>query len=40
VNLHLELCLEIYETGIIPDIEMTVEDPLSDDVDGGPSLCL
>ena len=36
-NLNLEQCLELYETGMIPwDIEMTVEEPLSDDEDGVP----
>jgi hypothetical protein len=36
-NLKLEQCLELYETGMLPwDIEMTVEDPLSDDEDGVP----
>jgi hypothetical protein len=37
VNLNLEQGLELYESGMIPwDIEMTAEDPLSDDVDGLP----
>ena len=36
-NLKLEQCLELYETGMLPwDIEMTVEEPLSDDEDGVP----
>jgi hypothetical protein len=42
-NLHLEHRLELYEAGMLPwDLEMTVEEPLSDDEDedGGPSLCL
>ena len=34
-NLKLEQCLELYEVGLIPwDIEMTVEEPVSDDEDG------
>ena len=34
-NMKLEQCLDLYETGLIPwDIEMTVEDDLSDDEDG------
>ena len=37
VNLNLEQCLEFYESGMLPwDIEMTVEETLSDDVDGVP----
>ena len=33
----VEQCLEIYETGMFPwDIEMTVEESLSDDEDGVP----
>ena len=36
-NLKLEQRLELYEAGILPwDIEMTVEEPLSDDEDGVP----
>ncbi len=36
-NLKIEQCLELYEDGLFPwDIEMTVEEPLSDDVDGVP----
>ena len=36
-NLQLEQCLERYETGILPwDIEMTVQEPWSDDEDGVP----
>ncbi len=36
-NLQLEHRLEFYETGMFPwDIEMTVEEPLSDDEDGVP----
>jgi hypothetical protein len=36
-NLQFEYRLEIYETGMIPwDIEMTVEESLSDDEDGVP----
>ena len=36
-NLKLEHRLEMYETGLLPwDIEMTVEEPLSDDEDGPP----
>ena len=36
-NLKLEQCLQIYEAGLLPwDIEMTVEEPLSDDEDGTP----
>ncbi len=36
-NLKLEQRLEMYEAGLIPwDIEMTVEDPVSDDDDGPP----
>ena len=37
INLHLDQCLEFYEAGILPwDIEMTVEESLSDDEDGVP----
>ena len=37
VNLKLEQCLEFYETSLLPwDIEMTVEEPVSDDEDGSP----
>ncbi len=36
-NLKLEQRLELYEAGMLPwDIEMTVEEPLSDDEDGIP----
>ena len=36
-NLKLEQSLQFYETGLLPwDIEMTVEEPLSDDEDGAP----
>ncbi len=36
-NLILEQSLEMYETGLLPwDIEMTVEEPVSDDDDGSP----
>jgi hypothetical protein len=36
-NLKLEQRLEMYEVGLLPwDIEMTVEEPLSDDDDGPP----
>ncbi len=36
-NLKLEQCLHLYETGLLPwDIEMTVEESLSDDEDGVP----
>jgi hypothetical protein len=36
-NLKLEESLELYEAGMLPwDIEMTVEDSLSDDEDGVP----
>ena len=36
-NLHLQQCLEIYETGLFPwDIEMTTEESLPDDEDGNP----
>ena len=36
-NFKLEQRLELYEAGMLPwDIEMTVEEPLSDDVDGVP----
>ena len=36
-NLKLEQFLELYEAGMLPwDIEMTVEEPLSDDEDGVP----
>ena len=36
-NLKLAQHLELYEAGMLPwDIEMTVEDPLSDDKDGVP----
>jgi hypothetical protein len=36
-NLKLERCLELYETGMLPwDIQMTVEESLSDDKDGVP----
>ena len=36
-NLKLEQRLELYEAGLFPwDIEMVVEDPLSDDEDGAP----
>ena len=36
-NLKFEQRLEIYESGVLPwDIEMTVEEPLSDDEDGVP----
>ena len=36
-NLKLEHRLEFYESGLTPwDIEMTVEDPLSDDEDRSP----
>ena len=34
-NLKLEQRLELYEAGMLPwDIQMTVEEPLSDDKDG------
>jgi hypothetical protein len=37
-NLKLEQCLELYESGQLPwDIEMVVEEPLSDDEDGPPN---
>ncbi len=37
VNLKLEQSLEVYESGMLPwDIEMTVEESLSDDEDGVP----
>ena len=33
-NLQLEHCLELYVAGMLPwDLEMTVEEPLSDDED-------
>ena len=36
-NLLPEQCLELYESGMLPwDIEMTIEEPLSDDEDGVP----
>jgi hypothetical protein len=36
-NLKLEQRLEMYEAGLLPwDIEMTVEEPVSDDDDGAP----
>ena len=36
-NLKLEQRLQLYEAGLLPwDIEMTVEEPLSDDEDGAP----
>ncbi len=36
-NVKLEQCLQVYETGLLPwDIEMTVEEFLSDDEDGAP----
>jgi hypothetical protein len=36
-NLKLEQRLELYEVGMLPwDIQMTVEEPLSDDKDGVP----
>ena len=36
-NLQFEQSLEVYETGMLPwDIEMTVEEPLSDNEDGVP----
>ncbi len=36
-NLKLEERLEFYEAGMLPwDVEMTVEEPSSDDVDGVP----
>ena len=36
-NLKFEQRLEIYESGVLPwDIEMTVEEPVSDDEDGSP----
>ena len=36
-NLKLEQRLQIYETGLLPwDIEMTVEESVSDDEDGSP----
>ena len=36
-NLKLEQSLQFYETGLLPwDIEMTVEESLSDDEDGPP----
>jgi hypothetical protein len=36
-NLQLDHRLELYETGILPwNIEMTVEESLSDDEDGVP----
>ncbi len=36
-NLKLEQRLEFYETGLLPwDIEMTVEESLSDDENGAP----
>jgi hypothetical protein len=36
-NLQLEYRLDLYEAGMLPwDIEMTVEEPLSDDEDGVP----
>ena len=36
-NLNLEYRLQLYEAGLLPwDIEMTVEEPLSDDEDGSP----
>ncbi len=36
-NLKLEQRLEMYETGLLPwDIEMTVEESVSDDDDGRP----
>ncbi len=35
-NLHLDHRLELYETGMLPwDLEITVEEPLSDDEDEG-----
>jgi hypothetical protein len=37
INLKLEQRLEMYEAGLLPwDIEMTVEEPVSDDDDGSP----
>ena len=37
-NLQLDHLLDLYETGLFPwDIEMTVEDPFSDDEDGVPT---
>ena len=36
-NLKLEQCPQLYEAGLLPwDIDMTVEESLSDDEDGGP----
>ena len=36
-NLKLDQCLELYEAGMLSwDIQMTVEEPLSDDKDGVP----
>ena len=36
-NMKLEQCLDLYENGLLPwDIEMTVEEPVSDDEDGSP----
>jgi hypothetical protein len=36
-NLKLEQRLEMYQSGLLPwDIEMTVENPVSDDDDGPP----
>ena len=36
-NLKLKQRLHLYETGLLPwDIEMTVEEPWSDDEDGTP----
>ena len=35
-NLKLEQRLQLYETGLLPHIEMTVEEPLSDDEDRAP----
>jgi hypothetical protein len=36
-NLKLEQRLKMYETGLVPwDIEMTVEEPVSDDDDAPP----
>ncbi len=40
-NLKLEQCLEIYKSSLFPwDMEMTVEDPVSDDKDGSPHQSL
>ena len=36
-NMKLEQCLDLYENGLLPwDIEMTVEEPVSDNDDGSP----